>query len=227
MWGINQNGFVDETPGRTFPIFLGPPVHFPHLAAFNLSLPHSLSRADLDEKQMNALSEFLDRHSQTLHSLVLPSYAPNLSSKSPPRLNLRKLHTSLAFAPYIAPFEGDTSMPGLEDLALDFCLVGPNTQRYSPFREVNGEVEAAAARWPYTLIKSLTLIQPEERTDYTSIPLFCPNLEELHLDLSRAVRELDHCYMRECSYSLGRHTSMPCGLSNRTALYQCYQCSKR
>lgn len=78
-------------------------------------------------------------------------------------------------------------MPDLEDLGLDFCLVGPNTQRWSPFRKVNNEVESAAAQWPYSQIKVLSLIHPEERIDYSSISLFCPNLEELHLNLSRAV----------------------------------------
>ena len=56
-----------------------------------------------------------------------------------------------------------------------------------PFTKTDQSARIAASRWPYSNVRSLTFLNPGEAIDYTSIPLFFPLLEQLHLKFPRSV----------------------------------------
>ena len=172
--------------------FSGASIHFPHLHSFHLgTLPRKTS-LQLGPPEFQELLKFLDVHHETLQHLTLPQFLPPTAfdpTTSTTQLALTKLQSGMAMVMNLAP-QGATS-PTVQELTL---YLDDGNGHNDPFRDPSQAVYVAAAQWPYPSVRELMLVRPGSKINYVAILLFCPQLEQLHLEFHDNVRVLQYCY---------------------------------
>ncbi|KAI0785137.1 hypothetical protein C8Q75DRAFT_776113 [Abortiporus biennis] len=201
---LNLRFVVTAWNPQGFPLFTitsSETPYFPSLRIFGLHLMDARP-VIFTQEEMKNFATFLRRHSNTLLSLVLPTWKvvsvpspiPNTNEQDwiPLILNLVSFSGSVEIADYMLPMTTrQQQIPiscctSLQEFSIDVHGNRISDCPYIPFEDqLPEDTQADARQWPFKNIRRLTITRPSPTIDFCSIPLYCPHLEELHIQFTK------------------------------------------
>ena len=143
----------------------------------------------IENDEFLSLLAFMGRHRSTLRDLALPSWVCGTTGISPVEMKLRKLRTSITLIWQMGRSLGE-SMRSLEELYVD-GIAGPEGWRIFGFPSDEEAIDGLPS-WPFPNVRVLTVVSEfrvYSNFKFPRIPCICPNVEEIVVDTSTAVRK--------------------------------------